>query len=207
MKKHQVKKNWLLGAMPVLGMLSVLSAAQAAPIYTIDTFLAKDTLASSGDAAELDWIKLVTGDNTLTLDFKVDTPTPSAVLNDNDPAVANDQPSNSWYIDVAPKTPGYFLVKFGDGGPGSVVTWKSHYAFTNVADLTKLVFSNAQVDGATGRPNCNQCNIQRLSHYVGFGGGNGGGGDDDVPVPEPGVLFLMGAGLLGLGMARRRTLA
>ena len=30
--------------------------------------------------------------------------------------------------------------------------------------------------------------------------------DDDV-VPEPGVLFLMGAGLLGLGMARRRKAA
>jgi hypothetical protein len=34
--------------------------------------------------------------------------------------------------------------------------------------------------------------------------------DDDEPpvlVPEPGVLFLMGAGLLGLGMARRRKSA
>jgi hypothetical protein len=34
-------------------------------------------------------------------------------------------------------------------------------------------------------------------------GGGGGGGD----LPEPGVLFLMGAGLLGLGMARRRKSA
>ena len=33
----------------------------------------------------------------------------------------------------------------------------------------------------------------------------GGGGDDEIP--EPGVLFLMGAGLLGLGMARRRKAA
>jgi hypothetical protein len=34
---------------------------------------------------------------------------------------------------------------------------------------------------------------------------NGGGGGGSVP--EPGVLFLMGAGLLGLGMARRRKSA
>jgi hypothetical protein len=34
-------------------------------------------------------------------------------------------------------------------------------------------------------------------------GGGGGGGS----VPEPGVLFLMGAGLLGLGLARRRKSA
>jgi uncharacterized protein involved in exopolysaccharide biosynthesis len=32
----------------------------------------------------------------------------------------------------------------------------------------------------------------------------------DIPpeeIPEPGLLFLMGAGLLGLGMARRRKSA
>lgn len=34
---------------------------------------------------------------------------------------------------------------------------------------------------------------------------DGGGGDDEIP--EPGVLFLMGAGLLGLGLARRRKSA
>lgn len=37
-----------------------------------------------------------------------------------------------------------------------------------------------------------------------------GGDDGSLPpeqIPEPGMLFLMGAGLLGLGMARRRTTA
>lgn len=37
--------------------------------------------------------------------------------------------------------------------------------------------------------------------------GTGGGGGDDDEIPEPGVLFLMGAGLLGLGIARRRKSA
>jgi hypothetical protein len=46
---------------------------------------------------------------------------------------------------------------------------------------------------------------QDLSHLSWYD--TGGGGDDDEVVPEPGVLFLMGAGLLGLGMSRRRKCA
>jgi hypothetical protein len=47
--------------------------------------------------------------------------------------------------------------------------------------------------------------VNDYSHASGFLR-TSGGGDDDV-IPEPGVLFLMGAGLLGLGMARRRKSA
>ena len=45
-----------------------------------------------------------------------------------------------------------------------------------------------------------------ISH-VSIWGFEGGGDDDEQPVSEPGILFLMGAGLLGLGMARRRKAA
>lgn len=47
---------------------------------------------------------------------------------------------------------------------------------------------------------------QGLSNIALLGAGEGGGGGDDE-IPEPGVLFLMGAGLLGLGLARRRKSA
>jgi len=220
MKSDQIAMTWLLRAIPILGLVSVLSPAHAAPIYALDTFLAQSTLPNSGDATELAWIRGITGDDTLTMNFKVNTPNPSAVLLDNDPALANNDLGNSWYIDVAPSTPGYFVVKFGGGNlPAAVDT---HYAFTNVADLTKLVFSNAQVDGATGSPTCQNCNVGRLSHYIGSGTANqpppnvcppGTIGTPPIcttppaDVPEPGVLFLMGAGLLGLGMARRRKYA
>lgn len=42
-----------------------------------------------------------------------------------------------------------------------------------------------------------------LSNIALIGSGDGGGGGDDE-IPEPGILFLMGAGLMGLGYARRR---
>jgi hypothetical protein len=47
--------------------------------------------------------------------------------------------------------------------------------------------------------------LNALSNIALLGSGDGGGGDDEIP--EPGVLFLMGAGLLGLGLARRRKSA
>jgi hypothetical protein len=54
-------------------------------------------------------------------------------------------------------------------------------------------------------PNGNQI-VQDFSH-VSIWSGVGGGGGGEVEIPEPGVLFLMGAGLLGLGLARRRKSA
>jgi len=48
--------------------------------------------------------------------------------------------------------------------------------------------------------------LSHLSLYVRDGSTDDDTTDDDV-VPEPGVLFLMGAGLLGLGIARRRKSA
>lgn len=36
------------------------------------------------------------------------------------------------------------------------------------------------------------------------GGGGGGGGGDPIPTPEPASLALLGAGLVGIGVVRRR---
>ncbi len=183
-------------------MGSIIAASlsiSTAHAFTIDTFLdsAKQgslELPSSGDADELAFIRNVTGDNTLTLDFKINTPNGLGALS-NGP--------DSWYIDVAPEEPGFFLLKFGVPNNSLLDT---HYVFLNIGELTKLVWSNDQVNNLTGG-NCgingspNSCNIERLSHYVGTNGGGGGGSE----VPEPTSLLLLGAGLMGMVFARRRN--
>jgi len=126
--------------------------------------------------------------------------------NDSPTAMVND--ADSWYLDVDPDTPGYFGLKFGTGG--LPVTADTFY-FENIEDLTKLVWENSQVQGITGDPDCNNCNIGRLSHYTlltadsGGGDDEGDGGNDDVDItlPTPAPLALLGLGLVGMIGARR----
>lgn len=185
-----MKISKLFSALAFAGLALYGASAHAA--FTLDLKIGEALLGNSGDATELAAIEAATGNNSLVQDFKLDFDLGDAILN---PGTLD-----QWVLDVAPNTPGYFLLKFGIGGTGATA---DTFFFQNIGELTKLVFSNADVQflsgGNCGANNNNACNIGRLSHYSGFSG-NG-------VVPEPGTIALLGLGILGFAASRRRKQA
>lgn len=173
-------------------LAGVASSAHAS--YTVDTKIGEARLKNSGEANELIAMEGFAGNSNLALDFKSDTI-----------HAFHNGTSTEWYLDVGPATPGYFLLKFGTGDTNATA---NTFFFQNIGELTKLVWSDSQVQFLTGgdcgekgakKGNDDECNIGRLSHYVGYV-------DPPTSVPEPTSISLFGLGLLGLTLSAKRQL-
>ncbi len=150
------------------------------------TFQGSAELPNSGEGAEEDWIETFLGiDITYTqLDESVsDGASWEAVTGTG--ALDGDYAFN-FGVDY---TPDYFLVKVGSGaGAGAD---GSHFLFSNNSSFN-WAFINLSMLG----DGVSLTNIDIISH-VGRTGGT-------VTVPEPGTMALLGLGLVGLGLSRRR---
>jgi hypothetical protein len=153
-------------------------------VGAVDTFIDSALLRPSNPATEEDWVQSVLGDPTIT--FAGKTEGGFSFLNN---------PGESVYAFDLLNEPDYYLLKLGQGATAS---GDSHFLFQNLADLVWAVFDlGISAIGAGDNPGI----VSHISEFCidGECGGN--------EVPEPGVLGLLGLGLISLVVARRRKTA
>lgn len=180
------KKNRFFSTMlaTLVGAAIWIPSAQAA--FILDIKIGEARLGDSGDATELAFMESFAGNSNLIQDLKITSPS----------AFVNDAALGQWYLDVAPSAPGFFLLKFATGNDKDIA---NTYFFQNTGEMTKLVWSNEQVNFLSGGGNI-KGNIGKLSHYTTYDAAFGQTGE----IPEPATLALVGLGLFAIGAIRKR---
>jgi hypothetical protein len=176
--------------------LTVSASAAFAISVTPDTLLGSYNLANSGSATELQALAdLIDGTGGLQgADFSIDDKWEDGQL---DFFVADNEGAGGdtyWYANVAPETPGYFMLKFGTGNTGVDDT----YFFENIAALNVLAWADSQInnllDNCSTGSTLGECKLSHITTSV-----------SAVPLPASLPFLLMGMGGMAIFGRKRKT--
>ncbi len=148
-----------------------------------DQFVNSTILGNSSDAEELGWVQSILGaDYTLDKKFEFPDETQADYWK-----LTDDTIDNTYAMALFSTAPEYFLIKTAVSKDKP-----DHFLFKNLDDLAWAVV-NLDLDFGGYEIK----NIGKFSHVDEFSGGS-------TPVPEPGTMVLLGAGLLGLAIFGKR---
>jgi hypothetical protein len=184
-----MKVSSALSALVLLGLSTAASAVPMEISGPADSLVAWGNLANSGEATEREFLA-----DYLNVDASAVSYTQFANSGGEDGAwEAVNGTSALWAYDFGDDTPALFLIKTGNhvtlaGG----TTVYDTFLFSNTTGLSWGVIDL----GVFGR-NRGSIEIAMVSHV-------GATIATTTDVPEPGTLALLGLGLMGLGVARRK---
>jgi hypothetical protein len=180
-KGEHTMKKCLFMLIVLSGLLAITGPAMAwSPGGNVDTFLTSAYLADSGDQTELDWVNGYLKTSYTIADL-VTYPAPMIWEWTGGLGI--------WAIEFGFETekPGYFFIQTWSV-PG--ITTPNHFLYQNIDNLDWGVVSLGALGGFV--------QVWKINQIGEIGGG--------TQVPEPSLLLLLGAGLVGIGAATWRKI-